>query len=149
MRLMNKILICFMLLVMTSCHTEINRFQEFILTHEQLNVSPDVEFIIIVPNQGCGGCITYMEDFYKNNKYNEKILFIFTNVISKKMLAYKIGEVGENTYIDYKNEFIKCYPEGKSIYPCVLEIKNNSVKNIYYQSPKEDGISIIRSKLKI
>lgn len=51
--------------------------------------------------------------------------------------------------LDIDNKIMDCYPSDKKIYPCVLELDNGFIKNIYYQSPEENGLSIVKQKLNL
>ena len=134
-----------LLLTCISCQSDIDRFQQYLDGNEHLKITSAVDFVIIIPGAGCGGCISYVEEFYKENKDLQSVVYIFTSFISKKMLALKIGATySANTYIDEENEVMDCYPRDKKIYPCILEIADGVVKNIYYQSPDEDGLSIVK-----
>lgn len=95
----------------------------------------ELKHIIIIPNQGCGGCITYAEDFYSNNKCRNDIFFVFTNIVSLKVLFLDIEIRTENTLLDINNKFIEILPNDKIIYPIVLFIDNGKVKKIEFQSP--------------
>ena len=50
------------------------------------------QYIMLIPNSGCTGCISEAEYFFKEYKYNDKIIFIFTHVISKKDLRIRMGK---------------------------------------------------------
>ena len=95
----------------------------------------ELKYIIIIPNQGCGGCITYAEDFYLNNKCRNDMFFVFTNIVSLKVLYLDIKIRTENTLLDINNKFIEILPNDKIIYPIVLFIDNGKVKKIEFQSP--------------
>ena len=47
-------------------------------------------FVIIIPEEGCSGCISEAEDFYMVNKNREDIFFIFTNIRSAKSLGLRM-----------------------------------------------------------
>jgi hypothetical protein len=101
----------------------------------------EVDYIVIIPNQGCGGCITASEEFYNEHKASKNIKFIFTNVISRKILNKKVQISLYNTSIDINNTMLKAYPKGKNIYPCILKLKNGVIVEIAYQSPEENGFN--------
>lgn len=87
------------------------------------------QYIMLIPNSGCTGCISEAEYFFKEYKDNDKILFIFTHVISKKDLRIRMGKENlqrKNVLIDNDNQF---YFEEfqESIYPIVAVIKNKKV----------------------
>lgn len=102
------------------------------------------EFIILIPNQGCGGCITVAENFYKQYQDREQFLFIFTNVISQKMLAFKVQINPGNTLIDTDDNFLKLLPKKERIYPCILYVRKGRIEALFYQSPKEAGFDIVK-----
>lgn len=84
---------------------------------------------MLIPNSGCTGCISEAEYFFKEYKDNDKILFIFTHVISKKDLRIRMGKENlqrKNVLIDNDNQF---YFEEfqESIYPIVAVIKDKKV----------------------
>jgi len=107
-------------------------------------------FYVIIPNQGCDGCITFMEDFViKNYKVNKNIAFIFTRINSKKLLKLKIGRQAlesENVFLDMDNT-ISFPDKSKEIYPMILCIKKGQVSEIFYQSPFQEGIDLLTKKL--
>lgn len=106
------------------------------------------DFIIIIPHQGCSGCITYAEDFYLRYKYNRNIKFIFTHIISFKNLKNRLKINMNNTLIDRDNNWLMIGEPDKKIYPCILQIKNDKVIDIRYQSPYEDGFSLVEKYIK-
>ena len=140
--ILNSVIVLFAILFCGCQLEETRRFQD--LLDNKLNITNDIQYVVIIPNEGCGGCISHMEDFYNRHKNNKSILYIFTNIVSKKILINKIGSPNENTILDYKNEVMNYYPNDKRIYPCILEIYNRKIKEVYYQSPFEDGIAIIK-----
>ena len=102
-----------------------------------------IDYVVIVPNQGCGGCITLAEEFYADFSACDNIRFIFTNILSKKMLNIKLEVNKSNTYLDSNNDILKILPSEAKIYPCIISLNEGEVVKITYQSPKEDGFSII------
>lgn len=98
-----------------------------------------LSFIVIIPEEGCGGCITIAEDFYNNFSSKDDILFIFTNVLSVKTLLYKITVNDNNTIIDRNNEYISIIPTGKRIYPFILAMRDGQARAMISQSPGGRG----------
>ena len=142
-QLVNWIVI--LLLICISCQSETSRFQAYIQDNGYLELSSKIKYIVIIPSVGCGGCISYMEEFYRNNKELDSVIYVFTNFISKKMLSLKIGaKLSSNTYLDEKNIVMNYYPDDKKIYPCILELSQGRIKSVHYQSPFEDGISVVK-----
>lgn len=77
---------------------------------------------VIIPGSGCEGCISDAEKFVTNSaKLKEgKIMFIFTNIVSKKLLKLRLGtDVWSlpNIYIDSINAL-----HFRSIYPTLIKI---------------------------
>lgn len=105
----------------------------------------DTDYIIIIPNQGCGGCITGAEKFYEENKDASNVIFIFTNIISQKILNQKVSITHHNTYIDKTNIVLRAYPKGKSIYPCALTLRNKIIVGFEFHSPENDALSKVKT----
>jgi hypothetical protein len=94
--------------------------------------------VVILPNQGCGGCISEVENFLLHNseKYTN-IKYVLTKIVSKKILKQKLGDsiyYSPNVYIDNEN-FFASTSFRESIYPAILYLKNGKIKNIKYQNP--------------
>lgn len=106
------------------------------------------DFIFIVPNQGCGDCIASVKNFYFEHRNNQALKFIFTNVISFKDLKNKDILESTNTILDKESSILKLYPPDKKLYPCILELKDGKILNIYYQSPDENAIGFVLKSLK-
>lgn len=137
-------------IVFTSCRNINHDFQNFIESIGNKQVDLDnIEFIVVIPEAGCSGCISYMEDFYLQNNKVKSLFFVFSNIVSQKMLKSKIKINESNTLLDIDNKIMDCYPSDKKIYPCVLELDNGFIKNIYYQFPEENGLSIVKQKLNL
>ena len=99
---------------------------------------------VVIPNQGCEGCISTAEDFVKRNYTRfPQAKYIFTRVQSIKLLRIKLGnEVMNNSRVLIDSNNIIRYPEqGKDIYPMIITIKENAIKGITYQSPGSDGLA--------
>lgn len=121
-----------------------DNFLSSIWSQEELE---NIEYAIIIPHQGCSGCITYAEDFYLKHKNKNKLKFIFTHIISLKNLKNRLKIDIENSYIDKDNKLLSIGEPDKNIYPCILQIKNGNVYNISYQSPYEDGFGLVEKYL--
>lgn len=146
---MNKLFLSFLLIaVIPSCSSKratIDKFNNSIFKElPGIYNASQKEFIILIPNQGCGGCITTAENFYKQYQEREQFLFIFTNVISRKMLAFKVQINPGNTLIDTDDTFLKLLPAKERIYPCILYIKKGKIEALFYQSPQEAGFDIVK-----
>lgn len=112
------IIIFFTGILSLSCNNEKNKFGtcvKEVLSDANLN---KIHYIVIIPSQGCGGCITYAEDFCKRNKSRDEIFFVFTNIVSLKILKQKIDFHNKNIYFDQTNKFLLAYPPDKN---CILQ----------------------------
>lgn len=103
-------------------------------------------FIFIIPNSGCSGCISNAESFFieHQNQKSNKILFIFNRIISKKKFNIRFKSYTEGFSNVIVFDGIDSYPE---IYPVIL-IKKQANINQHFVSPKEDGIKILVEELK-
>ena len=90
--------------------------------------------IIVIPEAGCPGCISQAEYYFKQNWADTSTLFIFTNMMSKKMLKGKLKPIKleelNNVIIDTNNVFyLPDYHE--SIYPYVFSVHDGSIADAY------------------
>lgn len=148
---LNKLLVILALILTSSCLNKTDdkeRFTDVIKDMFAQEEIVNVDYVIIIPNHGCSGCITVLEEFYNENNKRNNIIFVFTNIISSKILKQKVEINESNTYLDFENSVLRAYPDSKQIYPCFLEIKGGIVKEIYYQSAEENGLSVVKNKLK-
>lgn len=98
-------------------------------------------FVVIIPEEGCAGCISEAEDFYMANKERKDLFFIFTNISSIKSIKLRVGkDVGdkENVFLDIDNDFLS-EQFNENIYPIVFDIRDKD--NITY-SFLEPGIDL-------
>lgn len=101
---------------------------------------------LVLPNQGCEGCISTVEDFAIKNYRNKNLAFIFTRVNSRKLLRIKLTDKvlkQPNVFIDLNN--IISYPKSDmQIYPMIVFTENGKVTNVDYESPTTGGIGTLR-----
>lgn len=96
--------------------------------------------VILIPNEGCGGCISEATTFFIDNfdKYENELLLIFTNVKDVKQLKIIVGKEfleRKNVIIDSNNSFI--HSKVSSIYPQILKIeKANVIKSEVFEVNK-------------
>jgi len=114
--------------------------------------SPDTRSVyLILPNEGCEGCISTAEQYVLSNfKKNENMKFIFTRITSKKILKAKLTDSVlryPNILLDTIN-LISFPDKSKSIYPLVVLVEKGNVVDLVYQSPEENGLDFINSKWK-
>lgn len=101
---------------------------------------------VIIPNQGCEGCISTAEDFVKRHyASSENVKYIFTRAQSLKLLRIKLGsEVMSSSKVLVDSNNVIRYPEdGKDIYPMILTMKDGEITKVMYQSPEEDGLGVV------
>ena len=101
---------------------------------------------VIIPNQGCEGCISTAEDFVKRHyASSQDVKYIFTRVQSVKLLRIKLGRevMGSNKILVDSGNVIR-YPEKeKDIYPMIVTMKDGMIARIAYQRPEEDGLGVV------
>lgn len=88
--------------------------------------------IIIIPNEGCGGCIKNATSFIIDNIDSINMPVIFTRINDKKLLSIHLGtnllSKTDKVYLDYNNHLSEV-PEF-SVYPtkiCLTKQKINSI----------------------
>ncbi|MGO4291194.1 hypothetical protein [Chitinophaga sp. RAB17] len=99
---------------------------------------------VIIPNQGCEGCISTAEDFVKKHyATNENIRYIFTRIQSSKLLKVKLGsEVMGSSHVLLDTANVIVYPDkAKAIYPMIITMSDGHITGITYQSPDSDGFA--------
>ncbi len=132
-----KVVFLMVLLLLSACgNTEFKDKLNKLIKNKIDNINlENIEYIIIIPNQGCDGCISSAEEFYKNNKNRDDLFFIFTSVVSVKTLNIKLNINKKTTYVDFDNDFIKVFPNNKRIYPLILSVKAGEISDISFQLP--------------
>jgi hypothetical protein len=101
---------------------------------------------VIIPNQGCEGCISQAEAFVKKNiSRSDSIRYIFTRIQSTKLLKIKLGSdiiASRKILLDTAN--IITYPDKKNdIYPMIITFQNRRITDITYQSPTAAGLTAL------
>lgn len=94
--------------------------------------------VVIIPDVGCGGCISEAEHFFKEN-IKGSFFFIFTKVYSLKELRLRHGDILEskNVLIDVEQEYASLSDE-INIYPIIIDVRNTQKPVWKYLEP---GIS--------
>jgi len=106
---------------------------------------------VIIPNQGCEGCISTAEDFVKRHYTSaQDVKYIFTRAQSLKLLRIKLGaEVMSSSKVLVDSGNVIRYPEKeKDIYPMIVTIKDGEITGVKYQSPEEDGLGAVLTAVK-
>lgn len=127
---MNRIILCLLTLLFLSCKP--HSFEQAIKRgiENYLDIAKvSYEYVMLIPNSGCTGCISDAEYFFREYSDENEILFIFTHTLSEKNLRIRLGRENiqrENVLIDKDDNFyFEEYQE--SIYPIVAVIKNKKV----------------------
>ncbi|MBX2961065.1 MAG: hypothetical protein KF687_01060 [Cyclobacteriaceae bacterium] len=89
-------------------------------------------YVIVIPNAGCGGCIDSAVKFVTSNIDRfDNIQVIFTGHIDKKLLKLRLGQAfleRENVSIDEEEIFMS--QDINTSYPHVIKLKNGKVLQI-------------------
>lgn len=144
---MKKLVLLLTVISLFSCHTN-EKFKILsedlkIIDHDQSNFKK----VIIIPNEGCTGCISNATAFIKENIDSLKSNVIFTGIQDFKVLKFKIGNKVLNSkkvYFDRENKFMQ--KEIASIYPqmVLLDDDNGIIQfkdfdESYFQTGKKNG----------
>jgi hypothetical protein len=132
----NVRLIFSLIMLCTACSEEHGSLYRNI--HALDNNMPATGSYIIIPNQGCEGCISQAEAFVKKNiTKKDSIRYIFTRIQSTKLLKIKLGsDIMSSNKVLLDTANIIEYPDKKNeIYPMTVTISNHRITNVTYQSP--------------
>ena len=108
---------------------------------------PSKKYTIILPNQGCIGCITVAEQFLMDHYQDDRCLFILSSIVSIKSLKNRLEEKllnSANVVLDTEN--ILGSKINQFIYPIVI-IEENNKKKIIFQKPGEFALERLLSEL--
>lgn len=124
-RILPLIVICFA----TNCCQQLDRGRVSDLSEAvgfELNKLKS-DYLIILPGQGCSGCLQKARQFMMDNYENDKFKFLLTKFDSKKQLKIMYGsKVIEKVILDNKDLF---YEGGfNSMYPAIIKLTNGSFK---------------------
>lgn len=126
----NSFLIIIIFFILTGCSIKSKTVKEFQIKVDELELENlnQIKHILILPGEGCSGCISKAEKFVTSLPDNPPILVIFTNIFSVKILKHKTKlDFSTSTfYLDKENIFNK--GRAYSIYPTVLDIHHGKVR---------------------
>jgi len=114
----------------------------------KINTS-NYDWVVILPELGCHGCIREAEIFMQENVNNDSILFVLTKVESLKILQHKIGvnlREHKNIYVDSDNLFV--VPNENAIYPCVIRLQRGKATEYFFQAPGGPAFDRLREQIK-
>lgn len=97
------------------------------------------DYFVVIPQDGCEGCISFAEEFYESYVSLPQIKFVFTNLISEKKLRKRL-HVSESTIIDREGLFLSGCVDSERLYPTVITLKDGKVTAISRQSPDQDAL---------
>lgn len=80
-------------------NTEILEKVNLYLANEFDSKLDSVRFLTIIPEQGCGTCITAAENFYNEFSDRNDMMFVFCNIMSNKILKSKVKINSSNTIL--------------------------------------------------
>lgn len=137
-----KYILC--LLLITACADDHADLRKAIKTLDALQ--PATGSYVIIPNQGCEGCISTAEAFVKKHiDRQDNIRYIFTRIQSVKLLRIKLGsKVMSSSKILLDTTNLIGYPDKKKhIYPMIVTIKDHEIDEVIYQSPDDAGLDVL------
>lgn len=104
------------------------------LEEKKVNLT-NYSHIVVIPELGCGGCISEAENFFRENK-EQNILFIFTKISSMKEIRLRLGKMIEqkNVLID-SEQLYASKDELMNVYPIIIDIRCISQKSWCFLEP--------------
>lgn len=147
MNKLNTMLYVFLFLFFVACKENPEEVEKAFLNKaiEQMDISMNYQWIVIIPGAGCHGCIQEGELFMKRNIEKQNILYILTKTSSVKILQQKTGvrlDEHPNIYLDTYKQFD--IPTNNTIYPCIIKMKNGKVESHSFQSPSNNAFRQIK-----
>lgn len=143
MKIKYLIFIYFIVFIISSCSERNNEMKSIIkeFHDRKIKFSENTKYLIILPEVGCGGCISEGTDFIKKNIErfncnNDELRAAFTSIKSKKLLLRALEIDSFDNYcfeIDEDNKYRINNP--KSIYPLILYLNKGKINHIEFQSP--------------
>jgi hypothetical protein len=144
-KLKYKYILCLLLLI--ACeddHTNLRKAIDALDAHQLTTGS-----YVIIPNQGCEGCISTAEAFVKKHvDRSDNIRYIFTRIASVKLLRIKLGShvMSSSKILLDTTDMIEYPDKGKQIYPMIVTLKDHEIDKVTYQSPDDDGLDALLRK---
>ncbi|MEL6560862.1 MAG: hypothetical protein AAFQ94_21890 [Bacteroidota bacterium] len=91
------------------------------------------DLVVIIPNEGCGGCISNATSYLTENisDIKAKVAVVFTGIRDKKLFRLQVDKDFlklESVYIDEDNYFLDS--DLSSVYPQMISLKNEEVTSI-------------------
>jgi thioredoxin-related protein len=92
---------------------------------------------LIIPNAGCGGCISDAENVFSQYNHKKELKAIFTAFTSKKGLKIHLAELFYNQNVIVDDDNLVSKKQLLTIYPVALWVENGKVTQLKYFSPEE------------
>lgn len=143
----SRLLLLLSILVMTACSDKHTKLREAIHALDADTLATGS--YVIIPDQGCEGCISTAEAFVKDNiNAPDSTKYIFTRIQSVKLLKIKLGnDVMSSSKVLLDTADIIEYPDKeKAIYPMIVSVKDHRIDKISYQSPDDNGLNALLGK---
>lgn len=104
------------------------------LKEKNINLT-NYSHIVVIPELGCGGCISEAENFFRENR-EQNILFIFTKISSMKEIRLRLGRMidQKNVLIDNEQLYVS-KEEAINVYPIIIDIRYISQKTWCFLEP--------------
>lgn len=138
-----NVIFIFIIIIISSCQSSVDN-NELRMALEKIRESSKLVNTIIIPGEGCGGCISDATRFvFDNIDSLNNTTIIFTGVLDKKLLLFNLGESflsRPNVFVDEENLIPKHRTLG--YYPLFIEIKNNKVNAIKILEKSDVKLSI-------
>ncbi|WP_420388180.1 hypothetical protein [Roseivirga sp.] len=127
---MNKQFILLLLpITLWSCTSSYTSYERRLKT-----INPDLlqnDFVIIIPNEGCGGCISGATQFIQDNitgMIERNTSIIFTGIKDYKLFKNQVGqEFIQNRQVLIDSSDLFMHQEVYSIYPQLIHLESKRV----------------------
>lgn len=103
-------------------------YNDFLNRSERSLNFENYDKVIVIPDVGCNECIDDAFAYFNENSNNERILFIFTEILDPKIFSKKVNvniQVQKNVFIDEENLFRKL--DISILLPYEIKLKNNLI----------------------
>lgn len=124
----------FLILFLTSCSERYENIRSSLMVMEphlsQYNA------VIVIPGEGCGGCISGATAYINLNPVGKDTLVVFTGIKDLKLLKFQLVESffeRPNVLIDHESSLNDI--EELQIYPKIILLKGNDISDIGLYSP--------------
>lgn len=115
------------------------------LREDEIDISKFTH-VAIIPEEGCGGCISEAEHFFREN-VDSAVFFVFTKIRSKKELRLRLGNLldRDNVLLDMEQRCV-AQKEDMNIYPIIIDVRNDKKYSWLFLEPGISYRSILFEK---